>query len=484
MYIKRTIQNYLRQYLKIAIYELKKDNIEKALDSLYHFCALQHLFNYKLQEVEVEKLLENIANRKFKKLNYKTEKTLVFYDSVALTDSALSMQYLKVIGKLRYRVIYIINSPNASEKAKGLIEYATEQKFKVEIIEKESHSEKSIYRIITLISLYKPEIAFLHMANDDVYGNVAFYTAVKTRKYYINHGDEQFWVGTGIADYVLEFRGMGLDASVEHRGISEKRCLVNPYFPILKSTIFHGFEFKIPNDAFVIFSGGRFVKVYSESEKFLEVVRIILEKYPNTFFVFAGSGNKTPMLDYIEKHGLSTRWKVIGYRSDLLELMKNVDLYLGTYPQSGALMAQYAAAAGTPIVEMNTNNGGVTEDMLPKLKGWTVTMNNWEEYFERIDRLITDNEFRENFSEALKASLITEKEFQENLLRILTTQRSSVNYVRRASNIELRSQRLLESENRYLHRVPGLMSNKLMLRYYPLTALHNILNYFRYKVFN
>ena len=160
MYSKRTIQNYLRQYLKIAVYELKKDNIEKALDSLYHLCALQHLFNYKLQEIEVETLLENIANKKFENLNYKTEKTLVFYDSVALTDSALSMQYLKAIDKLRYRIIYIINSPNASEKARGLIEYAAKQKFIVEIIEKESHSEESINRIITLLSLYKPEIAF------------------------------------------------------------------------------------------------------------------------------------------------------------------------------------------------------------------------------------------------------------------------------------------------------------------------------------
>ena len=484
MYSKRTIQNYLRQYLKIAVYELKKDNIEKALDSLYHLCALQHLFNYKLQEIEVEALLKNIANKKFKNLNYKTEKTLVFYDSVALTDSALSMQYLKAIDKLRYRIIYIINSPNASKRARGLIEYATKQKFMVEIIEKESHSEESINRIITLLSLYKPEIAFLHMANDDVYGNVAFYTAVKTKKYYINHGDEQFWVGTGIADYVLEFRGMGLDATVRHRGIPEERCLVNPYFPILKSTAFQGFEFAIPNDSFVIFSGGRFVKVYSESGKFLDVIRIILEKYPNTFFIFAGPGDKTPMLDYIEKYGLSDRWKVIGYRSDLLEMMKNVDLYLGTYPQSGALMAQYAAAAGTPIIEMDTNNGGVTEDMLPKLKGWTVTMNSWEAYFKRVDKLITDKDFRENFAEALKSSLVTEKEFQENLMEILTIQKNSVNYVRRETNIELRSQRLLEAENRYLHRVPGLMSNKLVLRYYPLTALHNILNYFRYKVFN
>lgn len=484
MYSKRGIQNYLKKYLKIATYELKKNNIEATLDALYHLCALQHLFNYKLYDFEIEELLEIIANRKYEKLDFQTEKNLIFYDSVALDNSALSMQYLRVINKLGYRIIYIINSPYASEKARGLVEYAIEQKIIVKIIEKESHSEKGIDKIVSLINWYKPEIAFLHMANDDVYGNVAFYTVAKTKKYYINHGDEQFWVGTGIADYVLEFRGMGLDTSIRYRGIPEERCLVNPYFPILKSTDFKGFEFEIPDDSFVIFSGGRFVKVYSESGKFLDVVRTILERYPNTFFIFAGSGDKRPMLDFVEKHALSSRWKVIGYRSDLLGLMKNVDLYLGTYPQSGALMAQYVAAAGTPIVEMNTNNGGVTEDMLSKLKGWTVTMDNWDTYFERIDRLITDKEYREAFAEALKSSLVTEEEFQENLLEILTKQKSSASYVRRETNLELRSERLLEAENRYLHRVPGIMSNKLMFKYYPLTALHNLLNYLKYKVFN
>lgn len=484
MYSKRSIQNYLKKYLKIAVYELKKNNIEATLDALYHLCALQHLFNYKLYDFEVEELLEIIANRKYEKSDFQAEKNLIFYDSVALANSALSMQYLRVINKLGYRVIYIINSPHVSEKARELVEYVIEQKIIVEIIEKESHSKKGIDKIVSLINWYKPEIAFLHMANDDVYGNVAFYTAEKTKKYYINHGDEQFWVGTGIADYVLEFRGMGLDTSIRYRGIPEERCFVNPYFPILKSTEFQGFEFEIPDDSFVIFSGGRFVKVYSESGKFLDVVRTILEKYPNTFFIFAGSGDKKPMLDFIEKHDLSSRWKVIGYRSDLLSLMKNVDLYLGTYPQSGALMAQYAAAAGTPIVEMNTNNGGVTEDMLSKLKDWAVTMDNWDTYFERIDRLITDKEYRESFAESLKSSLVTEEEFQENLLEILTKQKSSANYVRRETNIELRSERLLEAENRYLHRVPGIMRNKLMFKYYPLTALHNLLNYLRYKVFN
>lgn len=479
---KKDIELYFQKYITIANKELEKKRINNSLNALFHASALQHLFNFELQNVMIEEIIKRIATTNFSNMEYNAKKCIILFDSICSSNIALSMQYLISLKDFDYKIIYVLKPFKSITLATELIAYAKAHSYSVEIIE--DNSQNGINQIREIVNKYKPEKILLHLANPDVYAAVAFSNIKSAQKYYINHGDEQFWVGTGIADYVLEFRGMGLDATVRHRGIPEERCLVNPYFPILKSTAFQGFEFAIPNDAFVIFSGGRFVKVYSESGKFLDVVRVILEKYPNTFFIFAGSGDKTAMLNYIEKHELSARWKVIGYRSDLLEMMKNVDLYLGTYPQSGALMAQYAAAAGTPIIEMDTNNGGVTEDMLPKLKGWTVTMNSWEAYFKRVDKLITDKDFRENFAEALKSSLVTEKEFQENLLEILTTQKSSVNFVRRETNIELRSQRLLEAENGYLHRVPGLMSNKLVLKYYPLTALHNILNYFRYKVFN
>lgn len=165
-------------------------------------------------------------------------------------------------------------------------------------------------------------------------------------------------------DYIIEFRGMGLDTSLKYRNAWKKQCLINPYYPIIDNTKFAGFEFKVPDRAVKLFSGGRFVKVYSENGKFLDVVKDILLNNESAFFIFAGSGDKAPMLKYIYDNGLEDRWKVIDYRKDLYGVMKNVDIYLGTYPQSGGLMTQYAVAAGTPIVEMDTKNGGVAEDLL------------------------------------------------------------------------------------------------------------------------
>ena len=38
------------------------------------------------------------------------------------------------------------------------------------------------------------------------------------------------------------------------------------------------------------------------------------------------------------------------YRKDISQLFRNCDIYYGTYPLSGGLMCQYAAAFGNPIL--------------------------------------------------------------------------------------------------------------------------------------
>ena len=38
------------------------------------------------------------------------------------------------------------------------------------------------------------------------------------------------------------------------------------------------------------------------------------------------------------------------YRKDISQLFRNCDIYYGTYPLSGGLMCQYAAAFGKPIL--------------------------------------------------------------------------------------------------------------------------------------
>ena len=214
----------------------------------------------------------------------------------------------------------------------------------------------------------------------------------------------------------------------------------------------------------------------------MEVITDILNRHPKAFFIFAGAGDAEPMKAYVKKKGLENRWKVIAYRDDLLEVLRRMDIYLGTYPQTGGLMAQYAVAAGLPIVEMDTKNGGLTEDLLPNLNGgYRITYESWKDYNEQVDNLIDDFDYRSNVSEKIKKSNISEHEFWVGLQNLLTSNTSQYPIIHREINLKIRTKRLLEAENRYMHRIPGIMCNRHMVRYYPLMAVLNFIRYIYFR---
>ena len=481
MYTVKNIKNYRDKYHKIAKRALKAEKLNIALDALYHCGALQHIVNINLRDDISESLMTEISF-KFNRIKYpKPYMYCLFYDSIAISNIALSMQYLKALTSLRKKFVYLINAKNASKDLMLLGEKC--ENCEVIVIDSTKNMVEKIKIIRGIISKKRPEKILLHMGNSDPIGCVAFNNISGCTKYLINHGDEQFWLGATVLDYLIEFRGMGKDASIKYRGLRDEQCLILPYYPILKSEEFKGFDFQIPIGAIRIFSGGRFAKVYAENGKFMDVVSDILNRHPKAFFIFAGSGDAEPMKEYVKKNRLERQWKVMGYRDDLLAVLKEMDIYLGTYPQTGGLMAQYAAVAGLPIVEMNTKNGGITEDLLPKFEGggYRITYETWKDYNEQVDNLIEDSDYRLSISDEIKSANITENDFCVNLQNLLASNDSQYPGTHREINLEVRTKRLLEAENKYIHRIPGIMCNKNIARYYPLTFILNLARYIYFK---
>ena len=484
MYTVRDIKNYTDKYHKIAKRALKAEKLNTALDALYHCGALQHTVNINLKDDISENLILELSY-KYNQIKYqKSSIYCLFYDSIAVSNIALSMQYLKALISLGKKFIYLINVNTWKESASKDLMVLAKQCGNCEVIVVDSTKNmvEKIEIIRRIILEERPEKVLLHMGNSDPVGCVAFSNISGCTKYLINHGDEQFWLGATVLDYSIEFRGMGKDASVKYRGLRDEQCLVLPYYPVLKSEKFKGFDFQLPADAVRIFSGGRFTKVYAENGKFMEVITDILNRHPKAFFIFAGAGDAEPMKAYVKKKGLENRWKVIAYRDDLLEVLRRMDIYLGTYPQTGGLMAQYAVAAGLPIVEMDTKNGGLTEDLLPNLNGgYRITYESWKDYNEQVDNLIDDFDYRSNVSEKIKKSNISEHEFWVGLQNLLTSNTSQYPIIHREINLKIRTKRLLEAENRYMHRIPGIMCNRHMVRYYPLMAVLNFIRYIYFR---
>lgn len=116
MYCKKDIDQYREKYLKIADKNLRHGEIESALDALYHLCAMEHLFNFSLNDGRAEKLIQKISDEYFPADDFDSTEQILFYDSVAITNSALSMQYLQALNRLNRKVIYIISNHKALDK--------------------------------------------------------------------------------------------------------------------------------------------------------------------------------------------------------------------------------------------------------------------------------------------------------------------------------------------------------------------------------
>lgn len=480
---RELINNSYEKYISAAEKFVKKNKYNEAFTCLYYASAIQYAFQMRLWDERIENLLKDIyvylINLQPTILK-ETEDCILLYDSICNDRAALTLQYIRALEQMEVVYHYVVLGD--CSRGKEIVDILNKSnKGVLHIIPSGLTYCKKCEKLHSLLIELRPKAALLHCGNMDVVGACVWSSVKGVQRFYINHGDEQFWIGTKSFDYLLCFRGMGVNTAVKYRGIDASKCLIQPYYPIISDVPFQGFDFDIPSDSIVLFSGGRFIKIYGEKNEFSNMIAEILSRNKNTFFIFAGSGNERPFIEELKKKGVDGRCRVISYRRDLAEMMKHVDIYLGTYPQSGGLMAQYAANAAVPIVERDSMVGGVSEDLLPKLKqGIVITYKTLGEYYDRVAELVSSKKMRREFGKELNTGLLSEKEFKQNLRQILVNHKSDFSVNEKISNVSLRSERLISADNQYIHRLWGMQLNKYMLKASPLIFIKAMVMHCRY----
>lgn len=477
------IRSY-ESYISLADKFIKEKKYNDAYSSLYYASSIMYAFQIKLNDERIERMLKVILQH-IKRINVENingnSDCILMYDSICNDKAALSMQYIRALELIGLTYHYVVLD-KCYQQGKEVVEIVKRSQCGVlHVISNDLTYCDKANELLYIVRKVNPKKVLLHMANMDIVGASVWSLITGIERFYINHGDEQFWLGTNSLDYLLCFRGMGVNTAVKYRCIPASKCLIQPYYPIMSNTPFQGFDFNIPSGSVVLFSGGRFIKIYGEKNEFSNMIVEILQRNKNAFFIFAGVGNNKPFIEELKKKGVAERCKVIPYRKDLAELLKHVDIYLSTYPQSGGLMAQYAAAAAIPIVERDTMVGGVSEDLLPKLDhDIVITFQSLDEYYKKIDTLVSSREARVILGKEIKKGLLTEEEFTENLKMILFKHESKFVGNNRVSNVKLRSQRLINADNRYIHRFWGMLLNKYIVRTNLILFLKAIFMYIKY----
>lgn len=361
-------------------------------------------------------------------INKPDENRVLFYDGFGLFNRGIATIYIDALLKIGYDVTWIIYGamPEIHEiinKYQGKVCFRYIPCRYVNIMDR-------IIMLADFIKEEKPKHLFLYTYPDDVVG-VSVFSVIKGNaiRYLINLTDHAFWIGRDAVDLVIEFRDFGANISVKNRGVRKDEIRMLPFYPAKRSQYsYEGMPF--PEDREYFFSGGTLYKVKG-SGIFFEMVRDILNKYEELYFVYAGKDSCKDE-DFIKlKKDYFGRVYLIEERRDLDEVMKHAKFYLNTFPVGGGLMTQYALLNNCLPLCLYEDEDSNPKQMLLHPEDVDFGFESQQDLIDYVDFIM-----KSNIKKNLSKHVITKDQFINRLSNIIKNN-SSTEYVDFEINIDM-----------------------------------------------
>lgn len=350
----------------------------------------------------------------------------VFYDAHSCDKGALTQQYIRAIFAAGWEMLYITEKTMDDGKFIPILTElkAHADKVTVHYIPTNLKGMNRVQHIYDCVTGWKSDKLFIHILPWSVAAVAAFYALPKTiSRFYINHTDHTFCVGTSCVDFCFEFRQYGCNLSVKKRGVEQKKLLLLPYYPIESYLPFNGFPFDTKGKI-IILSGGSFYKIFDEQDTFAEICKSLLAIDPRIVIAYAGFGNDRAFREALAKKGISDRVYFLGVRKDISALFDNCDFYLNTYPVGGALMCLFAARHGVPLLAFHDDRKTRLEGVVCQIKQMEISSMSIDELCNRAHELISDVKKRQAYGDELRSCCISEQEFNEAFLGAVSSKQT------------------------------------------------------------
>lgn len=377
--------------------------------------------NYSFYDDQLESYICEISNNMFNdySFEYKTNKdTVLFYDSFGLDRRGLAQIYLSALCSL-YKVVYVTfdDRKNSIPEISKII---SNNKGSMKFITRSSSYVQQIHELNKIVNDFYPrDFIFYSRPFDVIAPTIMHLYKGKMNRYLINLTDHAFWLGVKCIDKCIEFRDYGASVSRDYRGIDESKIVKIPFYPLINyNQKFEGFPFEKKDSQQVLFSGGNIYKTISKDNEYYNMIRHILDSYPNIIFWYAGSGYSKDMDKLAADY--KNRVYITDERNDLFQVLCNCDFYISTYPICGGLMFQYAASAG--LVPLTLKDSQISDDFLIRQNGLNIEFDQKNELYREMERLVIDENYRNERSKEMKRSVITPIAFKEKIYKLLENQ--------------------------------------------------------------
>ncbi|MEH2526146.1 MULTISPECIES: glycosyltransferase [unclassified Bradyrhizobium] len=227
---------------------------------------------------------------------------------------------------------------------------------------------------------------------------------------FLNHADHLFWLGTSVADLVLNLRDAATDISISRRGVEADRNFLLP--TIVDSTT----RLQSRNDAksslglhpdtVLLLSVARRPKYRSiDGMSFADRHIKLLEKHPQAHLVVVGSGEPDDW--QAAKTRVGGRITGLSEVPDPKRYFEAADVYVDSYPFVSSTSMMEAAGYGLPAVTIFTlpDEARIFGINHVGLVGTCLVARTTEEYEAMLDRLVVDAPFRIEKGEAARRAI-------------------------------------------------------------------------------
>lgn len=451
-YTKENIISIYEQIKKLAKKSALKGKWLKSLKYIEALANWAYNFNWIYYDEELESLLKEISENTQSEIiinNPSSQKTVII-DSFCFDNRGLTQQYMRALMSNQMDILYICTANTIKERSDILRELRDYSKASILLFtDKRRNQIEKVSMIIDAISLFSPANIFLHLTPWDTSALMACHMIKGVTIFNINLTDHAFWMGASFIDYNIEFRPYGETISLEERGLSESQLLYLPYYPITPiSEEFKGFP-EIPRNAIIVFTGGALYKMLGGNNIFFRLMDIILDISPNVIILVAGFSADSRFDQGKSSMRNKDRVWEIGFRSDIDTVFEKIDIFLGTYPTSGALIAQYAAKHGKPILAFRKKGDeeNKLEELVNHYQNSFHSFSDIDEFKKYASRLVNDKEFRKSEGLILKDGMITEDIFAKELMKLINNHNNTREMVYDKINYEAFFERYLDLEN-------------------------------------
>lgn len=424
--IKYNSSELYRTYCRaigVAESKYKKGKYKDCVDLVSKISSFQYNLNLVYYSDRLMNLLKQISYSVVgnnKSYNCNTN-TFVFYDSIALDNRGLTQQYLSALINLKCVKVVYIHENYFDEKSK-IHDYLVYNGVPIFELGNKSVLEK-VSILEQLIEEFHPSKAFFHLKPNTIIPYLAFFPYKEVVKYQINITDHAFWLGgSEFFNSIFEFREYGATISIKHRNFTPEQILMLPYYPWQQEQSFQGFDFSIEGKK-ILFAGGSLYKIQGDGTVFLDIVDEILRRVPDSIFVLAGSGNTMHIIDYFTKHNKNDRIHLIGDRDDINEVVKQIDVYLDTYPFGGGLMCQLAAINGKPLLVYKSHDA---EDVVCTRNKAAFVFDNTNDLFSEAEALFNCSDYYSSRSEFFRSLISDSSLFNNKFSKLISSENKDV----------------------------------------------------------